>query len=518
MKWCRLNVWAFEHFIQCFVSMADTTTPTNPPIQDFQINLEEAPKVPETPKTEPSKAPLDLNLDLNLSEAPKDDDRLKAEDQKNKEETNIPVAEVPTAQTATATTQPSIETVAVETPTEPTVASTSKETPISEIPPEKEVNANEAVSQPIQTEIPIATPAEPVAKQPSTDMVEEPITTTAEMELQKDMDIINEIEKQGSTWWLAPEAITPPQPTPAAETPKTFDLDAMLSNVTPPQAKETPKQGELSTTATPTPVPPPAFTLPTTTTEIPVQAMPQVTIPQKKNVWVKVLLFSSLFAGLGFATFFILKTMYPIEFADLFSGQSQMHASETTTGTQLPTETIATGTEVPQDLSAVQENTWMVEIWTGAHESAWATGEGVFTELQGLWTETQVPMESYIGKLTDYAKQGEDFLAQGKAMNNNTVIKYGLFISKKATQFLEDIANGKQIDNLSGYFAQFDGYITEMTTLLNQMRQTTSTTASSTEQIVSPSAPQNVNTNVSTETQVSPETTTQTSAGSLTAE
>jgi hypothetical protein len=34
-------------------------------------------------------------------------------------------------------------------------------------------------------------------------------------------------------------------------------------------------------------------------------------------------------------------------------------------------------------------------------------------------------------------------------MNNNTIIKYGLFISKKATTFLEDIANGKQIDNLT---------------------------------------------------------------------
>lgn len=36
--------------------------------------------------------------------------------------------------------------------------------------------------------------------------------------------------------------------------------------------------------AEPTPVPPPAFTIPTPTSEVPVQAVPQIIIPQKKNV------------------------------------------------------------------------------------------------------------------------------------------------------------------------------------------------------------------------------------------
>ena len=73
--------------------MADTTTPTTPPAQDLQINLDEAPKTEPTtwnlqPETNTSE--LDLDLDLNLPEAPKNDDRLKTEDQKNAE----PVAEV----------------------------------------------------------------------------------------------------------------------------------------------------------------------------------------------------------------------------------------------------------------------------------------------------------------------------------------------------------------------------------------------------------------------------------------
>lgn len=70
--------------------------------------------------------------------------------------------------------------------------------------------------------------------------------------------------------------------------------------------------------------------------------------------------------------------------------------------------------------------------------------------------------------MTDYVNQGNDFLAQGKAIGNNTVIKYGLYISKKATNFLEKIANGEEINNLSGYFAQFDQYIEQLKVLVGE--------------------------------------------------
>jgi len=51
--------------------------------------------------------------------------------------------------------------------------------------------------------------------------------------------------------------------------------------------------------------------------------------------------------------------------------------------------------------------------------------------------------------LTDYVTQGDYFLEQGKTMGNNTIIKYGLYITKKATTFLEKIANGEEINNLN---------------------------------------------------------------------
>jgi hypothetical protein len=148
-----------------------------------------------------------------------------------------------------------------------------------------------------------------------------------------------------------------PQPTPT-ETPKTFDLDAMLGttpvNKTEDLSDRRGNEGEVVSTAkipeitteqkAVEPIPQPAtFNLPTessvvqpaTNTQVPVQAIMQTSIPQNKTTGVKVLLFVVLFVALGFTTFFILKTMYPIEFASIFNGgESQMHAvSEEVTGT-----------------------------------------------------------------------------------------------------------------------------------------------------------------------------------------
>lgn len=60
-------------------------------------------------------------------------------------------------------------------------------------------------------------------------------------------------------------------------------------------------------------------------------------------------MFVVLFMALGFMTFFILKTMYPVEFSNMFGGgQAQMHASEAitdVTGAEL-TGLELTGTEI----------------------------------------------------------------------------------------------------------------------------------------------------------------------------
>lgn len=146
---------------------------------------------------------------------------------------------------------------------------------------------------------------------------------------------------------MAPEAMIDAQPLPVQETPKTFDLDAMLGNptiTTTPPTEVLPDRGgnERGVTTQPiqasapegaqtlppqgvtTPIPTPGFTIPTSTAQIPTgqtTAQQRYTpIPHKKNMTAKIVLFILMFIALGATTFFILKTMYPLEFAGIFGG------------------------------------------------------------------------------------------------------------------------------------------------------------------------------------------------------
>jgi hypothetical protein len=109
--------------------------------------------------------------------------------------------------------------------------------------------------------------------------------------LKEDMKMIDELEGHPSAGGLAPEAVVIPQPTPV-EAPKTFDLDAMLGGpATPPvvEATQTPivqadiPMPQVMPAPTAAPMQAPAFTIPTTTTQVPVQALMQTSIPQNKN-------------------------------------------------------------------------------------------------------------------------------------------------------------------------------------------------------------------------------------------
>ncbi len=74
-----------------------------------------------------------------------------------------------------------------------------------------------------------------------------------------------------------------------------------------------------------------------------------------------------------------------------------------------------------------------------------------YGELDNLGTTTPEGTEedTDLSKLADYVNKGNDLRDQGKTLNNNTIIKYGLYISKKATDLLERIAKGEEINNLS---------------------------------------------------------------------
>ncbi|MCX6823863.1 MAG: hypothetical protein NT085_01955 [candidate division SR1 bacterium] len=460
--------------------------------QDLQINLADAPKEEIIATPENKESELNLDLDLNVSDAPKDDDRLKTEDQKNNEVVSETVAEPIVEPMAEPVAEPIVEPI-VETPASEIVGETPVEQKIEETVVPEPIVETKIVETPVIEPV-ITEPIEDTTT-PATTIELEPITATDAKDLKDDMTMINELEGHASAGGLAPEAIVAPQSSPV-ETAKTFDLDAMLGTpvAAVPQTLEQKAEILPMPSVIATPMETPAFTIPiTTTTQIPVQAIMQTSISKNKSV--KTLLFTVMFAALGFTTFFILKTMYPIEFGNMFGGQTTMHASEIATGTEL-TGTETTGTELTGTITT-EEISGTLDTGAGIHESA--TGDNTFGALNDL-TTTPPPVKDDISRLTEYVTQGNDFLTQGKTMNNNTVIKYGLYISKKATTFLEDIANGKEINNLSGYFAQFDQYIGQLKVLVGETPPTD--TISTTPEIpVSP-------TPVANDVQMTPDSTT----------
>ena len=477
---------------------------------DLDLNLPEAPKNDDRLKTEDKKNQENLqkSSDNNLLESPVEE-VLQPTPEIKVEEIPVPtiepipelVVETPVEKEVTEQSEGIPEPVKAEPP-EGQGGTVAVETPVVEevLQPTPEIKVEE-IPVPVMEPIPelVAEVKQPEAKkeevveqveQPSKIVEEEAIPATAPAELKKDMKMISELEWNKGAGGLAPEAIVAPQSAPA-ETPKTFDLDSMLGGptgsplvkgenergfeVTAPITSQPVEQKteipEMPPIITATPMKTPPFTIPTTTSEIPVSAIPQTNISSSstiiwnnllkssvhKNASVKALLFVVMFIALGFTTFFILKTMYPVEFGNIFGGgQTNMHASEAITETEL-TGIELTGTEL----------TWITEELTGTTDTGTTINNG-FWELNDLWNTTEESAQTDLSRLTDYVNQGNDFLAQGKAIGNNTVIKYGLYISKKATNFLEKIANGEEINNLSGYFAQFDQYIEQLKVLVGE--------------------------------------------------
>lgn len=162
------------------MSMADTTIPTpqdNTQAQDLQINLdlgEPTKKILQggnAPKTETPELDLDLNLDF--SDAPKDDDRLKTEDKANNEAATTPVIE------------PVITPIVEPIVQEPIIEQLIPEIKKQEVP------------EPIMSEPIIESKHEEPIEQipePSTMIESEAVPIAATAELKNDMRIIEELE------------------------------------------------------------------------------------------------------------------------------------------------------------------------------------------------------------------------------------------------------------------------------------------------------------------------------------
>lgn len=185
---------------------------------------------------------MDLNLDLNLPDAPKNDERLKAEDQKNNEAKTETIVETVTEPVAEA---PVIEQITEQVPviepvTQPVVEPVAEEVPVVEVAPVTETALPEApknddrlhVEDQKSNEAPTPTTTEPIIEtttetppvikdieesipvieapietipetipetiKPATNIEETPITAEAETELQDDMTMINNLEGQAN--------------------------------------------------------------------------------------------------------------------------------------------------------------------------------------------------------------------------------------------------------------------------------------------------------------------------------
>ncbi|MEI6119107.1 MAG: hypothetical protein WCP92_08110 [bacterium] len=183
--------------------MADTTTPVIPAAQDLQINLADVTEQSEgitqggTPKIETPE--LNLDLDLNLSDAPKDDDRLKTEDQKNNEVVTTPVVE-PVVETPVAETpvEQKVEEIIIPEPVaenpviEPVVTEPIIETPAPEVVVETPVE--QKIEEIVVPEPIVETPVIEDIVTPATTIEAEPITAADAKDLKDDMTMINELE------------------------------------------------------------------------------------------------------------------------------------------------------------------------------------------------------------------------------------------------------------------------------------------------------------------------------------
>ncbi len=449
--------------------MTDTTNPitgtpkNNLPAQDLQINLEEASKPLEQEEIKHDSSPqnisdINLDLDLNLPETTTNDERLQNEDKKNKQEELNSISEKKTIEAPVVENLPTkeINTEIPSTIQNESAIQNQETAPIIEPEP---------IVEPIIKTEPII---EPNSNEPNHEIIEETLLPTTENiwwesiktdNLQEDIKIISELETQATVGGLAPEVTTPiPTNTATPETPKTFNLDEMF---TTPIPTSTPIQTTAETIATP--INQVAFTLPNTTSNPTSNTQPmQPIIAPKKNGWIKTMVFILLFIALGCTTFFILKTMYPIEFANIFSKEALQTQPEIEDSTGTVENPIGTELTWSEELSGLTND---INTGIGTHESA---EENNFGELNELETTNQPTAQTDVGRLADYVNEGNNFLAQGKTMGNNTVIKYGLYISKKATSLLENIANEEKIDNISWYFAQFDQYIIKLKELVSQ--------------------------------------------------
>jgi hypothetical protein len=147
-----------------------------------------------------------------------------------------------------------------------------------------------------------------------------------------------------------------------------------------------------------------------------------------------------LFIAMGFTGYFILKTMYPLEFANLGNTTTTGEIPVITTG-----EEILTGTEI----ALVPE--------TGTIDTGHASADEMFSDLTDLAVATGDQTAVRLSQLGSYSEQGKLFYDRGKETNDKVMMKFGGYIWKKADTLINSLESGDILvnDMVPNYLAQF---------------------------------------------------------------
>ena len=300
-----------------------------------------------------------------------------------------------------------------------------------------------------------------------------------EMTLTDDMNIIKNLENTATATSQLGERIletknpdpvvaTPPvieeQPStlnPQQAQPSTINLDSLLADTTPTVAPVAATKSPFDLINTPAQ----QVAQPAVITAAVVAAQPMV--DKKKGV--KIGLFVLMFVALGFLTYFIISTMYPMWF---FASNSNTGVTITEiTGDILTGEVVFTGTEL------VSTDTGMTD--TG-HASASDANFQDINDMMPDASSTTLSQDAIVVKLNNYQELWTKYLAASKAVNDLQSMKFALYLKNKTQTVLDEIiANPNAITTMQSeittQLAQFETFLQQLITKYGDLSASAST-------------------------------------------
>jgi len=429
--------------------MADPTTPTTP-IPSFNLNLE-----PSTEKPVTQTAPESVE--------PEKDDRLQKEDQLVENQTKIEeVAETKTESAPVVEATPIIE-----------IEKIMPETKIEETKPEIiEAPVVETPAPVVQTPAPVVQTPAPVVET-SAPVVETSAPVAPSTTLQKDLQIIQNIQQSPTTPAVPVAPKVAPVQIPLTPPANSFNLDNISAQipVVPQMPGVNTPIGNIST----------APNIPLNPYDNLTNYVPQIApIGQANAAPISTIKKSSktgteigIGVGVGFIVLarFVVKTMYPIQYKDavgsIFGSDDESISTAITTsltGSDMTGDNILSGELASGDiafgsgdmiLSGTLDTGTLLGL-TGNHGAAEDTGS-----LIASTSTTSMSMDDFKAKIEAYASQGKIATLKAKKTGDKQLITNSLNMYKKAEATLQDIANGKEIttDDMNKTISEISGYL-----------------------------------------------------------